>query len=284
MAILEAWHADPSTWDVATLGPRPDDLKNQVPGMVAMMFRRRLDAREKAAEEAAAAPPKAVAPADDVELLKQLLDATHGNVVDRPDIRDIGPIVAVLKTIPIEHVLYTIRGKHDPRVYPKNPRLRSWRDQALLRAIAERFCRTVLVPAMVEKRSNTAPGQPVQTPAAPAAVFCTAARALLAEGVDPATRLIMRHEGSDHDAPRSTVGEAAGLTVVDDTGGKPIFRKWKPCDRGEETIPVASPMRKTDPAAVESAIGPGKGVNETLERSDAARRGGNPGDVAVRQC
>jgi hypothetical protein len=29
---------------------------------------------------------------------------------------------------------------------------------------------------------------------------------------------------------------------------------------------------------------PGKGGNETLERFDAARRGGNRGDVAVCQC
>jgi hypothetical protein len=39
------------------------------------------------------------------------------------------------------------------------------------------------------------------------------------------------------------------LTVADDTGGKPIFRKWSPYDR-EETLPVASPVRETDPAAV----------------------------------
>ena len=80
--------------------------------------------------------------------------------------------------------------------------------------------------------------------------FCDAARVLLAEGADPATRFIMRHEGSPHDALRSTVGAAAGLTVADDNGGKPIFRKWSPYDR-EGTIPVASPMREMDPAAVE---------------------------------
>lgn len=40
-----------------------------------------------------------------------------------------------------------------------------------------------------------------------------AARALLAEGMDPATRLVMRHAGSPHDALASTIGTAAGLTV-----------------------------------------------------------------------
>jgi hypothetical protein len=80
--------------------------------------------------------------------------------------------------------------------------------------------------------------------------FCDAARVLLAEGADPATRFIMRHEGSPHDALRSTVGAAAGLTVADDNGGKPIFRKWSPYDR-EGTIPVTSPMREMESPAVQ---------------------------------
>jgi len=78
--------------------------------------------------------------------------------------------------------------------------------------------------------------------------FCDAARVLLADGIDPATKLVMRHAGSAADALRSSVGVAAGLTVADDNGGKLIFRKWAPYDR-EETIPVTSPMRETDPAA-----------------------------------
>jgi hypothetical protein len=79
--------------------------------------------------------------------------------------------------------------------------------------------------------------------------FCDAARVLLAEGIRPDTALVMRHAGSVADALRSTVGAAAGLTVADDTGGKPVFRKWSPYDR-EETLPVASPVRETDPPAV----------------------------------
>ena len=55
--------------------------------------------------------------------------------------------------------------------------------------------------------------------------FCTAARALLAEGTDPATKLVMRREGSSHDALRSTVGAAAKRTVADSTG-KPVFAPW----------------------------------------------------------
>jgi len=85
LAILEAWYANPSSWDVSVLGPRPDDPKNRVPGMVLMMYRRRLDAREKAAEEAAekaaqeAEAQRTAAAINDVELRTKLLDATHGN-------------------------------------------------------------------------------------------------------------------------------------------------------------------------------------------------------------
>jgi hypothetical protein len=51
--------------------------------------------------------------------------------------------------------------------------------------------------------------------------FCAAARALLAEGVNPATTFVMRDERSpSYDALRSTVGVAAGLTVADDKGGR----------------------------------------------------------------
>jgi hypothetical protein len=77
--------------------------------------------------------------------------------------------------------------------------------------------------------------------------FCDAARVLLAEGIKPDAILVMRHGGSAADALRSSVGVAAGLTVADDNGGKPIFRKWSPYDR-EETLPVASPVRETEGA------------------------------------
>ena len=55
--------------------------------------------------------------------------------------------------------------------------------------------------------------------------FCAAARALLAEGIDPTTKLVMRRDGSSHDGLRSTVEVAAKLTVADGTG-KPIFLPW----------------------------------------------------------
>jgi hypothetical protein len=75
--------------------------------------------------------------------------------------------------------------------------------------------------------------------------FCDAARVLLAEGIKPDTVLVMRHAGSLADALGSTVGAAAGLTVADDNGGKPVFRTWKPYDAGS-AVAEASPMRQNE--------------------------------------
>ena len=81
--------------------------------------------------------------------------------------------------------------------------------------------------------------------------FCTAARALLAEGIDPATRLIMRHEGSPNDALRSTVGAAAKLTVADGTG-KPVFAPWVDLRQTWSSLAsIGPPVRETGLPAVQ---------------------------------
>ncbi len=92
--------------------------------------------------------------------------------------------------------------------------------------------------------------------------FCDAARALLAEGVDPATVLVMRHEGSPADALRSTVGIAAKLTTADDGGGKPVFRNWKPYNTGS-AVAVPTPMRENDREAAEALFTRGRVLEPT---------------------
>jgi hypothetical protein len=57
-----------------------------------------------------------------------------------------------------------------------------------------------------------------------------AARVLAGEGGDPATRIMMRHQGKDYDALTSTVGIAAGLDVKGDH-----FVKHRPRVEGVET-------------------------------------------------
>lgn len=57
--------------------------------------------------------------------------------------------------------------------------------------------------------------------------FLTAARKLLALGVNPETELVMRHSPDGIDCLTSTVGAAAKLTV-EEGGGPPKFRVWQP--------------------------------------------------------
>jgi hypothetical protein len=76
--------------------------------------------------------------------------------------------------------------------------------------------------------------------------FLDAARVLVGEGVDAATRIVMRHEGKDYDALRSTVGAASRLTVWDDSTGKPIFGRWKP----RFPLAGAPPVSETEPAGI----------------------------------
>jgi hypothetical protein len=72
--------------------------------------------------------------------------------------------------------------------------------------------------------------------------FFAAARVLLREGVNPKTPLEMTREGSDTVDLRSTVGAAAGLTVVENDHVGPIFRPYKalPADLRARSREVAA--------------------------------------------
>jgi hypothetical protein len=68
-------------------------------------------------------------------------------------------------------------------------------------------------------------------------------RVLMAEGCNPATPIVMRHEGSVMDALRTTVGHAAKLTVDEPADCKrpPRFRDWRPRDMGDDSSPPIAP-------------------------------------------
>jgi len=91
-----------------------------------------------------------------------------------------------------------------------------------------------------------------------------ACRALIAEGVDPATPIVMRHAGSDTDALRATVGAAAGLTIWDDTVGKPVFKPWQPYN-GPSAVRVSAAVRQNEEAATRLA-----GSEESAPEAEAA--------------
>ena len=78
------------------------------------------------------------------------------------------------------------------------------------------------------------------------------ARVLLAECVDPATPISMRHEGTAYDALRSTVGVAAKLTVEENERVGPRLVRWKPFSRSGVKVPVRfvrDPTSDTSPSA-----------------------------------
>ena len=67
-------------------------------------------------------------------------------------------------------------------------------------------------------------------------------RVLIREGVDPDTRITMRHAGSTADALRSTVGGAAKL-IVEEGARVPQVRRWKPSPHADVTPPMRQPSR-----------------------------------------
>jgi hypothetical protein len=83
--------------------------------------------------------------------------------------------------------------------------------------------------------------------------FLDSARVLLEQGYDPGCRLVMRREGSDHDALAARLDAAAKLTV-DESG--PRLRPWKPHPGGAVDAfmrslggAVAPPMHSPEVAA-----------------------------------
>jgi hypothetical protein len=72
--------------------------------------------------------------------------------------------------------------------------------------------------------------------------LCSAARLLLAEGVDPATVLVMKNAGSDLVVLTAAIRAAARLTV--DEARTPRFAKWKPPPqvRAAKTAGVGAPV------------------------------------------
>jgi len=58
--------------------------------------------------------------------------------------------------------------------------------------------------------------------------FYAAARKLIEQGHDPQSILVMRHEGSDRDCLRQRLGDAAKLTLEEDSRKGFRFRPYRP--------------------------------------------------------
>jgi hypothetical protein len=147
IALIEAWQANPTTWNVERDGPPPNDPNHRIPLDVVGRFKDRQarEAKEREKREGAAAKQTAA----DRELRNQLLATCRGNFMPGPDLNDLSPIKLILETVPLDYVLYAIRQKVDRRCFPGNPPLASWRDPKFLRAVADNYCGGVVIPSMV---------------------------------------------------------------------------------------------------------------------------------------
>jgi len=169
LSAVEAWFADPETWDRERLGPRPDEAGRRIPAdIVARGVDRDRKRRERRRERDAAQARQAEA---DRQLRNTLLNACHGNYAPGLVADDLAPIKVVLDLVPLDRVLFVIRAKVDKRCFPGNPPLATWRDPKFLRAVAESYCNGVVITSLVDAWSKaTAKAPATKAQSLPAAV------------------------------------------------------------------------------------------------------------------
>jgi len=158
-SALERWAVDPSSWDVEKLGPPPDQ-PNNIPAEIKLRFNDRRRKREERRREAEAAAARQSAA--DAELRARLIHATGGNFQPGPGIDDVSPIQLAMQLVPLERILSAIRNKTDKKMYPGNAPATSWREDRLLQEIAESYCRSDILPRLVDAWSKAGRAPAVQ--------------------------------------------------------------------------------------------------------------------------
>jgi hypothetical protein len=162
LARLDAWATDPSSWDVEAFGPLPN-VPNNIPPEIKAKFSDRLRKRRERYREAESAAAKRTAA--DAELRGQLIHATGGNFQPGPGIDDVSPIRAALELVPLDRILSAIRSKTDRKMFPGNAAATSWREDRLLREIAESYFRSIIQPRLVDawSKAGRAPAPTAQS-------------------------------------------------------------------------------------------------------------------------
>jgi hypothetical protein len=101
---------------------------------------RKRDQRRKEAESAAAKRNAA-----DAELRNRLVAATDGNIVPGAALDDLEPIKAALAFgVPLDRIVYAVRYKTDRKMFPGNEPATSWREERLLRKVAETYFESLI--------------------------------------------------------------------------------------------------------------------------------------------
>jgi hypothetical protein len=164
---LERWFADPDSWDREVLGPRPNEPGRRIPADIVTRGVDRSRKRQERRREAEAAAAKRGAA--DAELRDRLIAATGGNVVRGPGIEDVTPIKLALELVPLDRVLSSIRSKTHKKLFPGNEPAKSWSERRLLKEIAENYCRTDIVPRLVDAWSKAGKSPAPTVPSSPPA-------------------------------------------------------------------------------------------------------------------
>jgi hypothetical protein len=176
-------------------------------------------------------------------LRNELLNACRGNYAPRLVADDLAPIKAALALgVGLDVILGAVRNKVDRLLCPTNEAAASWMEKRLLEAIAQRYCRYVIIPSMLSamEAAGKTPQKPAEAseaapavPAPPAPVDAPAASP--ANGIAPsdddagelgsdAAALMKRFGGSDVEAVgagRPDVTVAAPAPAAPDDG-KPV--------------------------------------------------------------
>jgi hypothetical protein len=137
------WTLGTPTRRVGTSGSSVRRTAVRCPFDIIRRWRDRIRKRQqRQAEAAARAECRREA---DAALRDELIEAAGGCVVCGPALEDVAPIQAALAdSIPMDVVTTAIRAKCDRRIYPKNEPASSWRDERILRAIADLYCRRLI--------------------------------------------------------------------------------------------------------------------------------------------
>jgi hypothetical protein len=147
-AALDGWISDPASWNVEELGPRPNEPGRRIPAdIVARGVDRSRKRQERRKDREVAQARQAAA---DRGLRDRLLAACNGNFQASPALDDMIVVREVLKTVPLDCLIMTIRQKVDKRCFPGNPPLATWCDPVFLRAVAESYCSGVVIPSLVD--------------------------------------------------------------------------------------------------------------------------------------
>jgi hypothetical protein len=160
-ALLEAWDADPSCWNVERDGPPPDQPDCRVLLLIKVRFADRLRKREERRKDREAAAAKQTEA--DAALRAKLIAGCFGNVTLGAGINDLAPIKAMLADgVPLEHVLIGLKRVTDRRIDPKATPISSWREPRVLESVARSVLLGGLLPRLVDawSKAGIAPQKP----------------------------------------------------------------------------------------------------------------------------